>query len=213
MRNSPLQIYINGIKAKEDLTSANGDFNVYVTDIQNGDNTLQVKIVDVDGNEVASSSTVSFNYQPSGEAGMDGFEVLPGNTVKQGQKVTFVFNGTDAKSVELTLVPEDGGASQKVPLDNIDATTWKKEYLMDKAGTFTINATMSANGTDKSFNNVATVSVLDTKSVQEVKYFVDNLDKTKLNLSWTYLGNYADDEVPYFMVQYALEKADVKSAT
>ena len=62
---------------KEDLTSANGDFNVYVTDIQAGQNTLQAKIVDVNGNEVAASAELSFNYQPSGEPGMDGFEVLP----------------------------------------------------------------------------------------------------------------------------------------
>lgn len=81
--NSPLEIYINGILAKEDLTSSNGDFNVYVTDVQPGQNTLQAKIVDVDGNEVAVSSSVSFQYQPTGEAGMQGFEVLPGSTVKQ----------------------------------------------------------------------------------------------------------------------------------
>lgn len=68
---------------KEDLTSSNGDFNVYVTDIQEGTNTIQAKIVDVNGNEVAASSEITFTYQPSGEAGMESFEVLPGNTVKQ----------------------------------------------------------------------------------------------------------------------------------
>lgn len=213
LKNSPLQIYINGIKVKEDLTSPNGDFNVYITDVQAGENTLQAKIVDVDGKEVAVSSEVTFQYQPSGEAGMDGFEVLPGNTVKQWQKVTFVFHAQWAKSVELTLTPDDGTPSQKIPLDNIDASTWKKEYLMDKAGTFSIGATMSANGTDKSYPSIGTVSVLDTKSVQEVKYFVDNVDKTTLHLSWMYLGNYADSEVPYFMIQLAPEKESIDMAT
>jgi len=206
LKNSPLQIYINGIKVKEDLTSANGDFNVYVTDISAGENSLQAKIVDVDGNEVAISSAVTFMYQPSEDAGMESFEVLPGNTVKQGQKVTFVFTAAGARSVELTIVPEDGSASQKVPLDNMENNTWKKEYLMDKAGTFAINAVMNADGTNKTYNNVGTMTVVDTKSVQEVKYYVDNVDKTKLHLSWMYLGNYADNEIPYFLVQHAAEK-------
>lgn len=207
LMNSPLEIYINGILVKEDLTSSNGDFNVYVTDIQPGENTLQAKIVDVDGNEVAVSSTVSFLYQPSGEAGMQSFEVLPGTTVKQGQKVTFVFTAAGARSVELTVVPGDGSTTQKVPLDNVEGDTRSKEYLMDKAGSFTVNAAMNADGTTKTYNNISTLSVVDTKSVQEVKYYVDNVDKTKLHLSWMYLGNYAADETPYFLVQHGSDKA------
>ena len=213
LKNSPLEIYINGIKVKEDLTSSNGDFNVYITDITDGDNTLQAKIVDVDGNEVALSDEITFAYQPSGEAGMESFEVLPGNTVKQWQKVTFVFKASWAKSVELTLIPDNGGASQKIPLDKADDTTWKKEYLMDTAATFSLNASMNADGTDRTYNNISTVTVVDTKSVQEVKYYVDNVDKTKLNLSWTYLGNYADNETPYFMIHYAEEKEDIASVS
>lgn len=212
LKNSPLQLYINGIKVKEDLTSANGDFNVYISNVQQGNNTLQAKIVDVDGKEVAMSADIKFIYQPAADSTMQGFEILPGNTVKQGQKVTFVFQANDAKSVQLNLVPADGTATQKVILDKIDETTWKKETLMDKAGSYSVNAVMNANGTDKSLTNIGSLSVVDAKSVQEVKYYVDNVDKTKLNLSWTYLGNYADDEIAYFTVQYALEKDDVANA-
>ncbi|MBP6911287.1 hypothetical protein KBC03_06960, partial [Patescibacteria group bacterium] len=75
-----------------------------------------------------------------------------------------------------------------------------------------VNATMNANGTDKALTNIGSLSVVDAKSVQQVKYFVDNVDKTKLHLSWTYLGNYADGEIPYFTVQYALAKEDVATA-
>ncbi len=80
---------------------------------------------------------------------------------------------------------------------------------MDKAGTYTVNASMNANGTDSAYKNIATVSVVDTKSVQQVKYFIDNVDKTKLNLSRTYLGSYATDETPYFKLQYGLTKESV----
>lgn len=72
---------------------------------------------------------------------------------------------------------------------------------------------MNANGTDNTYNNIGTITVVDTKSVQEVKYFVDNVDKTQLNLSWTYLGNYAANETPYFMIQYALDKDAVAAST
>lgn len=212
LKNSPIHIYINGIKVKEDLTSANGDFNIYVSDITAGQNTLQAKIVDIDGNEAAISSEVDFQYQPNGEAGMDSFEVLPGNTVKQGQKVTFVFRATGAKSVELTLV-SDNDKQQKVILDKIDENTWKKEFLMDTAGAFTVNAIMSTPSENKSYANIGSVSVLDTKSVQEVKYFADNVDKSQLHLSWTYLGTYAENETPYFSIQYALDKADINAAS
>ncbi|MBP6911040.1 hypothetical protein KBC03_05660, partial [Patescibacteria group bacterium] len=179
LKNSPLQLYINGAKVKEDLTSANGDFNVYISNVQQGSNMLQAKIVDVDGKEVAVSPEIKFLYQPAADVNMQGFEILPGNTVKQGQKVTFVFHANDAKSVQLNLVPADGSAIQKVILDNIDPSTWKKEALMDKAGTYSVNATMNANGTDKALTNIGSLSVVDAKSVQQVKYFVDNVDKTK----------------------------------
>lgn len=72
---------------------------------------------------------------------------------------------------------------------------------------------MNADGIDKNFNNIGSVKVLDTKSVQQVKYFVDNLDKTTLHLSRTYLGNYAEGETAYFMVRYALDKNAVASTT
>lgn len=205
LKNSPIHIYVNGVKVKEDLTSANGDFNIYVSDVVPGANTLQAKIVDIDGNEAAISSEVAFSYQPNGEAGMESFEILPGNTVKQGQKVTFVFRASGAKSVELTLI-SDGGKQTKIPLDKIDENTWKKEYLMDTAGAFTVNAVMSTPSSNKAYSNVGTLSVLDTKSVQEVKYFADNVDKSQLHLSWTYLGTYGDNEIPYFSIQYAEEK-------
>ncbi len=213
LRNSPLEIYINGIRAKQDITSSNGDFNVYVTNLEAGENTLQVKIVDIDGNEVAISSQVTFTYQPSAEAGMQDFEVLPGTTVKQWQKVTFAFTANGANAVELTVVPEDGSASRKVPLDNVDGAIWKKEYLMDKAGTFVVNASMVSEGTTKTYNNIATLNVVDTKSVQQIKYFVDSVDKSKLQLSWTYLGSYAQGEVPYFLVKYGETKESLSLMT
>lgn len=213
LRNSPLEIYINGIKVKSDITSANGDFNVYVTDLQAGENTLQVKIVDIDGNEVAISSLVTFKYQPSTDAGMESFEILPWDTVKQWQKVTFALTANGVKSVELNLVPQDGSATQKIPLDNTNGSVWKKEYLMDLAGTYTVNATMVIDGASKTYNNIGTLSVVDTKSVQQVKYFVDNVDKTTLQLSWTYLGSYAAWETPYFLVKYWLTEADLATTT
>ncbi len=186
---------------------------MYITDIQAGANSLQAKIVDANGDEVAVSSEVNFTYQLAGDAIMSGFEVLPGTTLKQGQKATFVYHADGAKSVELTLVPSDGTDSQKIPLDNVDASTWKKEYLMDKAGTFLINASMTANGNTSEYKSISTVTVIDTKSVQQVKYFIDNVDKTKLNLSWTYLGTYTDAETPYFMLQYGTTKDNVAAAT
>lgn len=213
LRNSPLEIYINGIKVKTDITSANGDFNVYVTDLEAGANTLQVKIVDIDGNEVAISSLVTFQYQPTTDAGMESFEILPGTTVKQWQKVTFALTANGVKSVELSLVPQDGSAIQKVPLDNTNGSVWKKEYLMDLAGTYTINAVMVIDGASKTYNNISTLSVIDTKSVQQVKYFVDNVDKTTLQLSWTYLGSYAQWETPYFLVKYWLSESSLATAT
>lgn len=83
LKNSPLQIYVNSIKVKEDITSANGDFNVYVSDVQPGDNTISVKIVDAQGSEVAKSDDIKFTYKSAEDPAMNGFEVLPGDTLKQ----------------------------------------------------------------------------------------------------------------------------------
>lgn len=84
---------------------------------------------------------------------------------------------------------------------------------MDKADVFTVNATMSVNGVSKSLEGVGSVKVLDAKSVQQVKYFVDNVDKTSLHLSWTYLGNYAKNEIPYFMIRLSQDKNLIATTT
>ncbi len=211
LKNSPLQLYINGIKVKDELTSTNGDFNVYINDIKPGSNTLQAKITDAQGSEAAKSDEINFTYKPAEALVVSGFEILPGNTVKQGQKVTFIFHTNDAKSVNLSLISDDAKA-QKIVLESADATTWRKEYLMDKAGMFTVDAVVNANGVDKPYDNIGRVNVVDAKSVQEIKYFIDNIDKTNLHLSWTYLGNYLEGEIPYFSIQYAREKGDVSAA-
>lgn len=68
---------------KDDITSPNGDFSVYVSNVKPGENIIQLKIVDAQGSEVANSDQVKFTYQPADDVFGNGFEVLPGNTVKQ----------------------------------------------------------------------------------------------------------------------------------
>lgn len=45
LNNSPYEIYVNNLKVAQGMTSANGDISTYVSGITEGDNILQIKIL------------------------------------------------------------------------------------------------------------------------------------------------------------------------
>jgi hypothetical protein len=83
LKNSPVEIYINNKKVKEDLSDTNGNFNIYVNDLPPGNHILVVKITDIGGKVIGQSSEVAFEYQPASNTPFKNIQILPSTALKK----------------------------------------------------------------------------------------------------------------------------------
>jgi hypothetical protein len=62
--NSPVSVSINDKKVKNGKTDSQGKLNIFVSDLEEGKNTLQVTILDAQDNPLAQSELIEFSYNP-----------------------------------------------------------------------------------------------------------------------------------------------------
>lgn len=81
--NSPYQIYINNSAVSQGMTNANGDISAYVSGITEGDNILQIKILNAANEVIGESPVITFSYQPIKDGVFNGITISPIGVVKQ----------------------------------------------------------------------------------------------------------------------------------
>lgn len=201
VKNAKVQIMLNDVKVKEELSNQNWDFTSFLTALQPWQYALKAVVKDIDDKILAESDLLSFTYQPTQVGDIQSFDVLPSKTLKQWQKATFVVRvWWDTTAIELVL-RDESWKEQKLILDKMPDGTFQKQLLMDVAGTYTVDASYTAGTSTKSQAGAAVVSVIEGVGIKEVTYIVDPLDKTKLNIGWKPIG-----DVQYVLLQKGINK-------
>lgn len=132
--NSPYEIYINNSSVSQGMTSTNGDISAYVSGVTEGDNILQIKILNANNEVIGESQIVSFGYQPIKDGVFLSIKIQPNGPVKQGEKATFTVNSSD--SVTSTQIKFSDGKS--IPMDKTSPGIFTKDIVMDTEGTLQI---------------------------------------------------------------------------
>ncbi len=182
--NSPLQIFVNGQKTKDAYTSVDGSFSIYVDGFASWVNNLQVKLADINGKIIWQSAQTQFSYQPLTDQFFKSVILDP--AVVTGWQKTMITVNVDSSVSSAELFLSNGTT---FPLDKIAEWQFGKNIEFSTPGVASLGVSLMSNGVKKNYDSVASIQVLQPLTIQtmiyEVKIVVDQMDKSKVSLSWT----------------------------
>ncbi|MFA7298833.1 MAG: hypothetical protein WC010_04275 [Candidatus Absconditabacterales bacterium] len=191
--NAPYEIYINNNMVSEGMTNANGDISAYVSGITEGDNILQIKILNANNETIGKSEVVSFEFQPIKDGVFNSIKITPTGSLKQGDKATFTVNSSDSvTSAQLQL--SDG---KSIPMDKQSPGVFTKDVVIDTEGNLQIGVDLIVLGQAKSYTGIATLMVEKGNAVGKIRLYSDSIDKSKLNVTREAIGT-----APQYKIEY-----------
>jgi len=194
-RNSKVEVLIDGKKVEEWQVDESWNFQIDIQDIPDGTHTLQVNVLDIDNNVVASSKKITINVALKKDLLKD-IKILPSEQVEQGTKV----------EVQIKVAPQVSSAVLKVsnygeyPMDRMTTDTFTTQFVANTPGTFDISVDLKGEFWEKTYDNIKKLVVIEKIAIQNVKFVRDNPKKT-IDLTWDFSW-----QVPAFKVIYGTEK-------
>ncbi|HMS91132.1 MAG TPA: hypothetical protein PKC87_02850 [Candidatus Absconditabacterales bacterium] len=202
--NAPYEIYINNNPVSQGMTNANGDISAYVSGITEGDNILQIKILNANNEVIGESQIVSFGYQPIKDGIFLSIKLQPTGAIKQGEKANFTVNSSDSvTSAQIKL--SDG---KSIPMDKTSAGIFTKDIVMDTEGTLQVGVDLIVLGQTKSYTGVATLMVDKGTAIGKIRLYSDSIDKSKLNVTRETIGT-----APQYKIQYGTSQNNLTFST
>ncbi len=191
--NAPYQIYVNNISVSQGMTTSNGDISAYVSGIQEGDNILQIKVMNASNEVIGESNVISFKYEPINDGVFNSITIDPTGKLKQGQIANFTVKTSDSvTSAQLKL--SDG---KNIPMEKQTAGTFTKEINIDSKGQIQIDVDLIVLGQTKSYTGVANLFVEEGVGIGKIRIYSDSIDKTKLNVTRETIGT-----IPQYRINY-----------
>ncbi len=178
--NSPFEIYINNQLASQWITSSVWWFTAYVTWLIQWENSLQAKILDINNVILGESELIPFTYLPFTDGTFNSVQVIPGNSIKAGTKVTFRISTSDV--VTSATIKLSNGRS--APMDLISAWVFSKEILIDTEGKIDVWLDLLVAWEKKEYTNITKLIVEKGTKIGKVRVFWDSVYKNKLTLTW-----------------------------
>lgn len=178
--NSPLELYLNNELVYQGMTTSVGWFTAYITGLQKWSNTIQAKILDINNVILWESDSIPFTYTPVTDWTFNSIQVLPGNTIKAGTKVTFRISTSD--TVTSATIKLSNGRS--APMDLVSAGVFSKEILIDTEGKIDVSLDLLVAGQKQEYTNVSRLIVEKWTKIGKVRVFWDSVYKNKLTLTW-----------------------------
>jgi hypothetical protein len=150
--------------------------------------------LDVSDTVIGESPVVSFTYAPIADGVFNSIQVLPSTKMKQGTKATFIVSTNDSvSSAELQL----SNGTPVVPMEKSAPGTFKKELMMDTAGSIDAIVHLMLNGKKTSYSGIANLIIEKGTSIGKVRLFSDPVTKSKLNVTREVIGQASKYKVFY----------------
>ena len=203
LKNSPVEVYLNNALAGDWYTDSRWNYNIYIPWLVSGENTIQVKIVDISNIVLWESDTITVTYTPPADWIFNAIEVLPKWDYKQWDKITVNVSTTESvSSVELILSNWD-----TYPMDRISAWSFSKELTLQDAGSIDLSVSLSINGTEKIYQNISNIFVQENIWVSNVKFVSTWVDGTSVIMSWEAIWN-----APQYKILYGTQKDSMQKS-
>lgn len=211
VKRAPLQFFVDDKKIEtEGETDENGNFWLYLTNIEQWNRTIVVKTVDYQGNVLWESESLSLVYKaPIVDQYLKSFTVTPSGKINAWDTVVIdaQVDGS-VRSVELRV-----GDMWLYPMERKSDGTFTKSLLVDTAWVQQIDATLIFEWWQRTvYTDRATLDVAMVNGIGPVKIVNDVADPQKVNVSWTPIGSPAA-----YLIRYGQSKdnlsSEIKSST
>lgn len=177
--NSQFKVFLNDSIISEWMTDANWDLNIYITWSKDWENSLQIKMMDVNNIIVAESDLIKFTYSPIKDWIFNSIQLLPWEKIKQWDKVKFLISTSEwVTSAQVKL--SNGKSS---PMDKVSAWSFSKEMQIDTFWNIEVSLEIINAWNKKQYTWVANLIVEKSTAIGKVRVFSDEIDKTKLNVT------------------------------
>jgi len=200
--NSTYQIYLNEILAAEWISTEKWDISDYISNALAGQNTLQIKVVDINGLVIGESALMNFNYKTASDSIFNGMEILPSTQAKQWQKLTFTVNTSELVSSAILKLSD----WQSFPMDNDDIGRFTKQLVVTTVWVTSISLSLNAWWNQKIYNDVASFVVDANVGVSNLKFYTDGVDFTKMSVTRDTMWPIAKYKVAYGTAQNNLSQ-------
>lgn len=203
----PLIAYLDGERIWEDqyMTDADWYFNFYLRDIEDGNHTLLLHMLNHEWEVIGTSREVSFEYKyPQGDEFLKSFSVLPGEVILAGETITFrATTDSTVKSVKLNITHKKSGEEEEFPMDRIRNGEFEKNKIFNEVGIFNVDVVLIFDGWQElEFKNRALIEVSRKEvHITNLKAYSNATDPTKANLSREHTG-----DVNSYIVYYGLSE-------
>ncbi len=202
--NSPYEIYVNNNVVSQGMSTSNGDISAYVRWITEGDNILQIKILNANNEVIGESAIINFKFEPIKDGVFNSIQISPTGPIKQGDKATFTINSSDGvTSAQLKL-----SNGKSIPMDRKSAGVFTKEVMMDTDGSIQVGVDLIVLGQTKSYTGLAIIVVNKSSAVGKIRIYSDSVDKSKLNVTREAIGT-----APQYRINYGTSQSDLNLST
>jgi len=195
--NSIVQVYINWEQIEEEAeTDINGNYNLFIKDLQKWKNKMFVRLVDVNSKILAESDEIEFLYEPMEfDDFFKSIEITPSKDVAKNTKVKYkVEVWSSIKDVQMKIW------TMFLPMDKSSDWFFEKETTMGNEWVQPISLTLIwPAGEKKTYNNVDYIKVWwedqkveenessgeseNTVDISNIKIIRDNLTNTQATIS------------------------------
>ena len=156
--NSAAIILLNGEEEREHSFDENGNLKATFYDLQEGENTLSIKVEKLDGTLQSQSDQIIFYYEPSAWGWLENFVMTPENGIVLGQKVKFqALVDENATSVSMSF----NGGSEIFFTKERDGV-FSVNQMVDTTGDITISINIVSLWEKKVFSDIKTFTVKDS---------------------------------------------------
>ncbi len=197
LSNAPYQLLLNGLPSLTWTTSTQGAINAIVTGLQEGSNSLQIKVLDRNGIVLGQSTAITFTYQSIADEFFYGLQILPSTQTKQWDKLVFNVSTSDSvSSVELLL-----GTGRTYPMDRDTAGKYLKQVLIEDKWVVPVSVRLNAGWNMKLYQDVASLTVQESVAIWLTKFYTQSVDKSALMMMWQVIWS-----APSFIIKYGTNK-------
>lgn len=185
LKNSPIVVYLNDKVVNSWYTDIKWWFNVSVQELISWDNTIQAKILDVNGVVLWESPTIIVKYKPVEDGVYSWIDIIPWKEWKQWDK--FVFNVyTDDSVNSAQLIFSDWS---KFSMDRIWQWLFSKELVATFSWNIDISVSLMQNLNEKIYENVSSIFVQENNAITNIKFTSTGIDGSQVIVSretiWT----------------------------
>ncbi len=208
LKNSPVEIYLNNLPIANGYTDAQWNFSIYIEWLQEWQNQIQAKIVDINDILLWETDVIMITYESLSDGIFNSIEILPSSDLKQWDKAIFnVYTAEEVTSVELKF--SDG---KTFPLDRLSPWVFNKNMTILSYGELDISVVLIAWWTTKNYDDVAHIGVEENITIANVRFHSVWVDWASVNVSWDPIGDAPKYSIAYGTDQNSLQKTiDVSS--